>query len=121
MIFEFGFLSEPNPTGTERPSINATPCFSELNFRKAIIAVATPVVDPKASLATATPAASIDVSVSAKLTEMQVKKDTTPVTDKVLLEKIKAKIASGTFEIDYQQISQAMLHESLAAIGAKSN
>ena len=80
-----------------------------------------PVVDPKASLATATPAASIDVSVSAKLTEMQVKKDTTPVTDKVLLDKIKAKIASGTFEIDYQQISQAMLHESLAAIGAKSN
>jgi flagellar biosynthesis anti-sigma factor FlgM len=80
-----------------------------------------PVIDPKASLVTATPAASIDVSVSAKLTEMQVKKDTTPVTDKVLLDKIKAKIASGTFEIDYQQISQAMLHESLAAIGVKSN
>jgi anti-sigma28 factor (negative regulator of flagellin synthesis) len=54
------------------------------------------------------------------LVHAQGKKDTTALPDRVLLDKIKAKIASGTFEIDYQQISQAILHDSLAQIGAKS-
>jgi anti-sigma28 factor (negative regulator of flagellin synthesis) len=67
-----------------------------------------------------TPAANIDVSVSAQLVHAQGKKDTAALPDRVLLDKIKAKIAAGTFEIDYQQISQAILHDSLAQIGAKS-
>ncbi len=80
-------------------------------------------VAPQTTPATAipTPAASIDVTVSAQLAKAQDKKDTTALPDKVLLDKIKAKIASGTFEIDYQQISQAILHDSLAQIGAKSS
>ena len=61
------------------------------------------------------------MTVSAQLAKAQDKKDTTALPDKVLLDKIKAKIASGTFEIDYQQISQAILHDSLAQIGAKSS
>jgi anti-sigma28 factor (negative regulator of flagellin synthesis) len=67
----------------------------------------------------ATPAASIDVSVTSHLVHAQGKKDSTALPDRVLLDKIKAKIASGTFEIDYQQISQAILHDSLAQIGSK--
>ena len=70
--------------------------------------------------ATPSPAVSIDVTVTAQLSQAQGKKDTvTSLPDKALLDKIKAKIASGSFEIDYQQISQAMLHDSLAQIGAK--
>jgi anti-sigma28 factor (negative regulator of flagellin synthesis) len=68
-----------------------------------------------------TPAASIDVSVTSHLVQSQGKKDATALPDKVLLDKIKAKISSGTFEIDYQQISQAILHDSLSQIGSKSN
>ena len=67
----------------------------------------------------ATPAANIDVSVTSQLVHAQGKKDTTALPDKVLLDKIKAKIASGTFEIDYQQISQAILQDSLSQIGAR--
>ena len=81
----------------------------------------TPAVAPQVNTpAAATPAASIDVTVTAQLAQAQSKKDIGGLPDKVLLDKIKAKIASGTFEIDYQQISQAMLHDSLAQIGAKS-
>jgi len=67
-----------------------------------------------------TPAANIDVSVTSQLAQAQSKKDVSSLPDRVLLDKIKAKIASGTFEIDYQQISQAILHDSLAQIGTKS-
>jgi anti-sigma28 factor (negative regulator of flagellin synthesis) len=79
-------------------------------------------VTPQTTPATAipTPAASIDVTVTAQLSQTQGKKDLGALPDKMLLDKIKAKIASGSFEIDYQQISQAMLHDSLAQIGAKS-
>ena len=78
-------------------------------------------VDVKTSnVSVPTPAASIDVSVTSQLVHAQGKKDATALPDRVLLDKIKAKIASGTFEIDYQQISQAILHDSLAQIGAKS-
>jgi flagellar biosynthesis anti-sigma factor FlgM len=81
---------------------------------------AIPTLDPKLSaLSIPTPAASIDVTVSAQLSQAQSKKEATSLPDKVLLDKIKAKIANGTFEIDYQQISQAMLHDSLAQIGAR--
>jgi anti-sigma28 factor (negative regulator of flagellin synthesis) len=79
-----------------------------------------PVETKPTNVSVPTPAANIDVSVSAQLVHAQSKKDTAALPDRVLLDKIKAKIASGTFEIDYQQISQAILHDSLAQIGAKS-
>ena len=81
---------------------------------------AAPVEMKQTNVSVPTPAASIDVSVTSHLVQSQIKKDTTALPDRILLDKIKAKIASGTFEIDYQQISQAILHDSLAQIGAKS-
>jgi len=79
-------------------------------------------LDTKNSVPTAsttTPAASIDVTVTAQLSQSTGKKDLNSLPDKVLLDKIKAKIANGTFEIDYQQISQAILQDSLSQIGAR--
>ena len=66
------------------------------------------------------PAANVDIAVTMKLAESQNQKESTTVSDKALIDKIKAKIASGTFEIDYDQISQSILQESLAQIGARS-
>jgi anti-sigma28 factor (negative regulator of flagellin synthesis) len=79
----------------------------------------TPSPDVKVNTPAATPAASIDVAVTAQLSQASSKKDINSLPDKVLLDKIKAKIANGTFEIDYQQISQAILQDSLSQIGAR--
>ena len=40
-------------------------------------------------------------------------------TDKILLDKIRAKIETGEFEIDYQKIAKGMLGDTIAALGSK--
>ena len=75
--------------------------------------------DPKAA-ALKGPAVSLDISLTAKLAEIkeELKTDKT-VTDKLLLDKIRAKIDSGEFEIDYQKIANGMLGDTIAALGSK--
>ena len=76
-------------------------------------------VDPKAA-ALKGPAVSLDISLTAKLAEIkeELKTDKT-ATDKLLLDKIRAKIDSGEFEIDYQKIANGMLGDTIAALGSK--
>jgi len=66
------------------------------------------------------PAVSLDISLTAKLAEIkeELKTDKT-ATDKLLLDKIRAKIDSGEFEIDYQKIANGMLGDTIAALGSK--
>ena len=45
----------------------------------------------------------------------------TKATDEALIEKLRAKVAAGEFEIDYKKISQAMLKDVVASIGQKPN
>jgi flagellar biosynthesis anti-sigma factor FlgM len=75
--------------------------------------------DPKAA-ALKGPAVSLDISLTAKLAEIkeELKTDKT-ATDKLLLDKIRAKIDSGEFEIDYQKIASGMLGDTIAALGSK--
>ena len=75
--------------------------------------------DPKAA-ALKGPAVSLDISLTAKLAEIkeELKTDNT-ATDKLLLDKIRAKIDSGEFEIDYQKIANGMLGDTIAALGSK--
>jgi flagellar biosynthesis anti-sigma factor FlgM len=75
--------------------------------------------DPKAA-ALKGPAVSLDISLTAKLAEIkeELKTDKT-TTDKLLLDKIRAKIDSGEFEIDYQKIANGMLGDTIAALGSK--
>ena len=75
--------------------------------------------DPKAA-ALKGPAVSLDISLTAKLAEIkeELKTDKT-TTDKILLDKIRAKIDSGEFEIDYQKIANGMLGDTIAALGSK--
>ena len=75
--------------------------------------------DPKAA-ALKGPAVSLDISLTAKLAEIkeELKTDKT-TTDKILLDKIQAKIDSGEFEIDYQKIANGMLGDTIAALGSK--
>ena len=75
--------------------------------------------DPKAA-ALKGPAVSLDISLTAKLAEIkeELKTDKTG-TDKLLLDKIRAKIDSGEFEIDYQKIANGMLGDTIAALGSK--
>ena len=75
--------------------------------------------DPKAA-ALKGPAVSLDISLTAKLAEIkeELKTDKT-ATDKLLLDKIRAKIDSGEFEIDYQKIAKGMLGDTIAALGSK--
>jgi flagellar biosynthesis anti-sigma factor FlgM len=75
--------------------------------------------DPKAA-ALKGPAVSLDISLTAKLAEIkeELKTDKT-ATDKLLLDKIRAKIDSGEFEIDYQKIANGMLGDTIAALGSK--
>ena len=75
--------------------------------------------DPKAA-ALKGPAVSLDISLTAKLAEIkeELKTDKT-ATDKLLLDKIRAKIDSGEFEIDYQKIANSMLGDTIAALGSK--
>ena len=78
-----------------------------------------PAADPKAA-ALKGPAVSLDISLTAKLAEIkeELKTDKT-ATDKLLLDKIRAKIDSGEFEIDYQKIANGMLGDTIAALGSK--
>ena len=75
--------------------------------------------DPKAA-ALKGPAVSLDISLTAKLAEIKEElKTDKPATDKLLLDKIRAKIDSGEFEIDYQKIANGMLGDTIAALGSK--
>ena len=76
-------------------------------------------VDPKAATLKG-PGVSLDISLTAKLAEIkeELKTDKT-TTDKLLLDKIRAKIDSGEFEIDYQKIANGMLGDTIAALGSK--
>jgi len=75
--------------------------------------------DPKAATLKG-PAVSLDIGLTAKLAEIkeELKTDKT-TTDKLLLDKIRAKIDSGEFEIDYQKIANGMLGDTIAALGSK--
>ena len=67
------------------------------------------------------PAVNLDISLTAKLAEVQSDSKANKATDEALIEKLRAKVAAGEFEIDYKQISQAMLKDVVAAIGQKPN
>ncbi|MCM0028098.1 MAG: flagellar biosynthesis anti-sigma factor FlgM [Polynucleobacter sp.] len=67
------------------------------------------------------PAVNLDISLTAKLAEVQSDSKASKASDEALIEKLRAKIAAGEFEIDYKQISQAMLKDVVAAIGQKPN
>jgi anti-sigma28 factor (negative regulator of flagellin synthesis) len=75
--------------------------------------------DPKAA-ALKGPGVSLDISLTAKLAEIkeELKTDKT-ATDKLLLDKIRAKIDAGEFEIDYQKIANGMMGDTIAALGSK--
>jgi len=66
------------------------------------------------------PAVNLDISLTAKLVEVQSDLKTTKVTDEALIEKLRNQVTNGEFKIDYKQISQAMLKDVVAAIGQKS-
>jgi anti-sigma28 factor (negative regulator of flagellin synthesis) len=71
-------------------------------------------VDPKAA-ALKGPGVSLDISLTAKLAEIKEELK----TDKLLLDKIRAKIDAGEFEIDYQKIANGMMGDTIAALGSK--
>lgn len=67
------------------------------------------------------PAVNLDISLTAKLAEVQSDSKAGKASDEALIEKLRAKVAAGEFEIDYKKISQAMLKDVVAAIGQKPN
>lgn len=67
------------------------------------------------------PAVNLDISLTAKLAEVQNDSKASKASDEALIEKLRAKVAAGEFEIDYKKISQAMLKDVVAAIGQKPN
>jgi anti-sigma28 factor (negative regulator of flagellin synthesis) len=67
------------------------------------------------------PAVNLDIGLTAKLAEAQSSTAANQVSDDLLIKKLRDKVASGQFEIDYTQISQAMLKDVVAAIGQKPN
>jgi anti-sigma28 factor (negative regulator of flagellin synthesis) len=66
------------------------------------------------------PAVNLDISLTAKLAEVQSDNAANKVTDEALIEKLRNQVAAGDFKIDYKMISQAMLKDVVAAIGKKS-
>jgi anti-sigma28 factor (negative regulator of flagellin synthesis) len=70
--------------------------------------------------AVAAPAVNLDISLTAKLAEVQSDSAASKVTDEALIEKLRNQVAAGDFKIDYKMISQAMLKDVVAAIGKKS-
>lgn len=66
------------------------------------------------------PAVNLDISLTAKLAEVQSDAKSGKVTDEAFIEKLRNQVASGDFKIDYQKISHAMLKDVVAAIGQKS-
>lgn len=65
------------------------------------------------------PAVNLDISLTAKLAEVQSDSKANKVTDEALIEKLRNQVANGEFKIDYKKISQAMLKDVVAAIGQK--
>ena len=65
------------------------------------------------------PGVNLDISLTAKLAEVKDELKTDKSTDKILLDKIRAKIEAGEFEIDYQKIAKGMLGDTIAALGSK--
>jgi flagellar biosynthesis anti-sigma factor FlgM len=65
------------------------------------------------------PAVNLDISLTAKLTEVQADSKASKASDEALIERLRAKVAAGEFEIDYKKISQAMLKDVINAIGQK--
>jgi flagellar biosynthesis anti-sigma factor FlgM len=65
------------------------------------------------------PAVNLDISLTAKLAEVQSDTTAAKVTDEALIEKLRNQVASGDFKIDYKKISQAMLKDVVATIGQK--
>ena len=55
------------------------------------------------------------------MAEVQNDSKASKASDEALIEKLRAKVAAGEFEIDYKKISQAMLKDVVAAIGQKPN
>ena len=54
-----------------------------------------------------------------KVPEIKEELKTDKTTDKLLLDKIRAKIDAGEFEIDYQKIANGMMGDTIAALGSK--
>ncbi len=76
--------------------------------------------NPNAKAATLKgPAVRLDISLTAKLADIKEELKTDKATDKVLLDKIRAKIDAGEFEIDYQKIANGILGDTIAALGSK--
>ena len=92
---------------------------------KATLGVSSSAVNQSAAKATADavpgPAVNLDISLTAKLAEVQSDSKANRASDEALIEKLRAKVAAGEFKIDYKQISQAMLKDVVAAIGHKPN
>jgi len=65
------------------------------------------------------PAVNLDISLTAKLAGVQTDSKASKASDEALIERLRAKVAAGEFEIDYKQISQAMLKDAINAIGQK--
>jgi flagellar biosynthesis anti-sigma factor FlgM len=105
-VNENAALIPPNSgVGKTNPGSNST------NVNPGANKVATEVV--------AGPAVNLDISLTAKLAEVQSDLKTTKVTDEALIERLRNQVANGEFKIDYKQISQAMLKDVVAAIGQK--
>ena len=67
------------------------------------------------------PAVNLDISLTAKLAEVQSDSKASKATDEALIEKLRAKVAAGEFEKKKKKISQAMLKDVVASIGQKPN
>jgi flagellar biosynthesis anti-sigma factor FlgM len=78
-----------------------------------------PGVNKVVSDAVVGPAVNLDISMTAKLAEVQSDSKANKVTDEALIEKLRNQVANGEFKIDYKKISQAMLKDVVAAIGQK--
>ena len=77
-----------------------------------------PAADTKAEVLKG-PGVSLDISLTAKLAEIKEEINSDKTTDKLLLDKIRAKIDAGEFVIDYQKIANGMLGDTIAALGNK--
>jgi anti-sigma28 factor (negative regulator of flagellin synthesis) len=66
------------------------------------------------------PAVNLDIGLAAKLAEAHSSTSASnQVSDELLIKKLRDKVATGQFEIDYNKISQSMLKDVVAAIGQK--
>jgi anti-sigma28 factor (negative regulator of flagellin synthesis) len=72
--------------------------------------------------AVARPAVNLDIGLAATLAEAHSSTNVTnQVSDELLIKKLRDKVASGQFEIDYNKISQSMLSDVVSAIGQKQS